>query len=100
MTADALSDGGYVYNEYLSKYSDIVYYRKHDADSLFSDDEILFFKNGTIKLLGKNSYIHDALFTYFDPYTMYWRNRIFRIFKGLENERRSNTEATEQLKQL
>ena len=93
-TADALSEGTYVYNEYCSKYADIVYYRKPGDDSLISKDEILFFESGSIKLLGKSAYIHEAAFSYFDPYTNYWRRKILKIFKELEAKR------TEQLKQL
>jgi len=92
-TADALSEGTYVYNEYCSKYADIVYYRKPGDDSLISKDEILFFESGSIKLLGKSAYIHEAAFSYFDPYTNYWRRKILKIFKELEAKR------TEQLKQ-
>ena len=99
-TADALTKGTYVYNEYSSKYADIVYYRKPGDNSLFTKDEILFFENGSIKLLGKSAYIHEAAFTYFDPYTNYWRRKIVKIFMKLEAERTSNAEDPEQLKQI
>lgn len=86
-TAKALLSGDYVYNKYFSEYSDIIYYRKPGDDSPSSKDEILFFSDGPIKLLGRSAYIHDAAYTYFDPYTNYWRRKILRIFNDLETKR-------------
>ncbi len=82
LTYDSLLRGDYVYNEYLSKNSDIIYFRKPGDDS-FNDDEILFFGNGdgSIKLLGKSKYIHEAAFTYLDPYTIYWKRKIRKMMK-------------------
>jgi len=86
LTYDALLNGDYVYNEYLSKGSDIIYFRK-PGDDKFNDDEIIFFENGngSIKLLGKNKYIHDASFTYLDPYTLYWKKKIRKIMNQKQN---------------
>jgi len=79
-TYDALLRGDYVYNEHLSKYGDIVYFRK-PGDNSFNDDEILLFSNGSIKLLGKSAYIHNASFSYMDPYTVYWKIKIGNLIK-------------------
>lgn len=82
LTYDSILRGDYVYNEYFSKNSHIIYFRKPGDDS-FNDDEILFFDNGngSIKLLGKSKYIHDAVFTYGDPYTIYWKRKIRKMMK-------------------
>jgi hypothetical protein len=86
LTYDAILGGDYVYNEYLSKGSNIIYFRR-PGDNSFNDDEILFFENGdgSIKLLGKSKYIHNASFTYLDPYTLYWKKKIKNAMKEKQN---------------
>jgi hypothetical protein len=91
-TAEALLNGTYVYYEPLSKHSDVTYYRDPENVSIFSDDQILFFPNGSIKLLGDCAYIHKSIVTYSDPYSIYWRWKIIKIFKETEAKR------TQQLK--
>jgi hypothetical protein len=86
LTYDAILGGDYIYNEYLSKGSNIIYFRR-PGDNSFNDDEILFFENGdgSIKLLGKSKYIHNASFTYLDPYTLYWKKKIKNAMKEKQN---------------
>ena len=86
LTYDAILGGDYIYNEYLSKGSNIIYFRR-PGDNSFNDDEILFFENGdgSIKLLGKSKYIHSASFTYLDPYTLYWKKKIKNAMKEKQN---------------
>lgn len=88
LTYNALLSGDYVYNEYLSKHSDIIYFRKPGDNSLSNfNDEILFFEKGegSIKLLGRDKYIHNALFTYFELYTLYWKKKIIKTMKEKQN---------------
>jgi hypothetical protein len=86
LTYDAILGGDYIYNEYLSKGSNIIYFRR-PGDNSFNDDEILFFENGdgSIKLLGKSKYIHSASFTYLDPYTLYWKKKIRTVMNEKQN---------------
>jgi hypothetical protein len=86
LTYDAILGGDYIYNEYLSKGSNIIYFRR-PGDNSFNDDEILFFENGdgSIKLLGKSKYIHNASFTYLDPYTLHWKKKIKNAMKEKQN---------------
>jgi hypothetical protein len=88
LTYDALLSGDYVYNEYLTQNGDIIYFRKPGDNSLTNfNDEILFFENGkgSIKLLGREKYIHNALFTDFELYTHYWQKKIRKVMKEKQN---------------
>lgn len=72
------------YVRYVSPYfnsDSLTYFRKANKSLDFYnsfDDEIILFENGSIKLLGNLKYIHTALYTYFDPYTLYWFYKIRR----------------------
>lgn len=52
--------------------------------------EVIFFEDGSIKLVGEGNYIHTSFYTYFDLYTVYWLRKLTRWFeanrKNFENE--------------
>jgi hypothetical protein len=85
-TYDAIVNGSYVRDRNLSSDS-TIYFRRPDNTDPFTDNEIIFFGDGkgSIKLLtGKrniSAYIHEASFTFFDPYTLYWRKKIIIAFE-------------------
>ena len=72
---------------------DFITFRPKDKMDIpiwvFNDDEILYFKeNDTIKLT--KGYIHKDFMPFFDPYTVYWHNKIKKqitINSSLENMR-------------
>jgi hypothetical protein len=85
-TYDAIVNSSYVRDRNLSS-DNTIYFRRSDNTDPFTDDEIIFFDagKGSIKLLtGKRSisaYIHEASFTFLDPYTLYWRKKIRIAFE-------------------
>lgn len=74
-TYKAITNREYVYNEKMSC-EEITYFRKPGDNDIFSDDEILLFKEGSIKLLGRNKYIHKSFMNILESYTWYWGRKL------------------------
>ena len=71
--------------QFYEKRGNLYYFRKvliNEKLSLyFGDDDMIFdMDDGSIKLIN-NEYIHNALFSYFDPYTFYWKIKLWNWFK-------------------
>jgi hypothetical protein len=85
-TYDAIVNGSYVWDRKFSTDS-TIYLRRPDNTDPFTDEEIIFFNagKGSIKLLTSkrniSAYIHEASFTFLDPYTLYWRKKIRIAFE-------------------
>lgn len=91
-TYNSLIHGEYVLDTTMES-TGIHYFRKPGNKDIFTHDEILFFKDGSIKLLSKdsqNSYIHSSHFTYFDPYTLYWKRKITNTIEKIINAKKES----------
>lgn len=104
-TYNAIKYNKYVY--YRGTKDDIIYFVKKEALNkepyLLSDDEqILFFKHESLKLIGHLNYIHNSPVSYFAIIPEYWRRKIKKeiYFKMLPDDERLKYERDDKLKQL
>jgi len=86
-TFDALNSG--LYGMY--RYGDLVFFSKNPNHEtlidICKDEHIIIFPEGDIKLLGTErdlNYIHQrSPLVNFNPYTLYWKNKIDKLVKKL-----------------
>jgi len=79
LTYEALKNGKYVFNY---EYGNLVHFKRpEDPNNIYTYDEIVFFEDNSIKLLGKGShYIHNQFYSWINPYTMYYHRKIMKWF--------------------
>lgn len=87
-TYKALTSGEY---RLVNRDSDISTFVKNPEEyGIFDNDDILIFKNESIKLIKENDseserkYIHSGLLTLMDPYSFYWYVKINRWYRDNE----------------
>ena len=61
-------------------YQDVVYSHKYGEE----DDYFVYFLNEKGFTLSKNTDLHNAYFTYFDPYSLYWYIKYRRFFNEID----------------
>lgn len=82
-TYAAIRDGRYVFQE---NFQGTMYFMKKDSPFRWWEkwgrpDTIIIFKEGSVKLLGYDVYLHSWFLSFFHPYMLYWKIRFSRLIK-------------------
>jgi len=82
-TYTAIRDGRYVFQE---NFQGTMYFMKKDSPFRWWEkwgrpDTIIIFKEGSVKLLGYDVYLHSWFLSFFHPYILYWKIRFSRLIK-------------------
>lgn len=78
------------------KYKDQLWIRDDETGFSESAHDFVWFLDKKQAMFCYSHHIHNAFYTYFDPYSLYWLLKYQRFFKNLDPKRiyPSKTEAT------